>query len=64
MVRVNGLVTVFIRKERAEATARAFAASGKRKAEAVMCERLEEDRSRSVGWAVRYREPLGGYQFA
>ncbi|UJX45745.1 hypothetical protein [Xanthobacter sp. YC-JY1] len=64
MVRVNRLVTVFIRKERAEATARAFERSGKRKAEAVLCERIEADRSRSVGWAVRYREPLGGYQFA
>lgn len=64
MMRVNGLATLFIRKERAEMTAAAFKRSGHRIAEAVPAERMEADKSVSRGWAVRYREPLGAWQLA
>lgn len=64
MVRVHETATLFIGRERAVKTAKAFQAKGKRIAEAVLAERMEADRSRSVGWAVRYREPIGAWQFA
>lgn len=71
MMRVHAHATLYIRRERAVATAQVLVNGGKRRAEAIPAERREADHTLSRGWAVRYRdhanglgEPFGAWQLA
>ncbi len=57
-------ISLFLTKARADVTARALQLTQKARTRVVMADRIEPDRSRSIGWVVSYApQGRGPWQF-